>query len=105
MFKFSNVEKIGRDLIQSYSKGLIPKEMSKGQIDNTKTPNKKFDYTAIADRLRTVRWNNYSHPTGVVNRFTGPTSPLPATAMLSKEQKILNKTPYIDNKPTATPSG
>ena len=37
------------------------------------------DYTAIADRLRTVKWSNYSHPTGVVNRFKGPTFPLPAT--------------------------
>ena len=28
-----------------------------------------FDYTAIADRLRTVSWSNYSHPTGVVYRL------------------------------------
>ena len=25
-----------------------------------------FDYTPIADRLRTVSWSNNSHPTGVV---------------------------------------
>ena len=55
--------------------------MSKGQHDKTKTSPKKFDYTAIADRLRTVRWSNYSHPTGVVRRFTGPTFLLPATAV------------------------
>ena len=30
---------------------------------------KKFNYTAIVDRLRTVSWSNYSHPTGVVYRF------------------------------------
>ena len=30
-----------------------------------------FDYTAIADRLRTVSWR-----TDVVNRFTGPTLPV-----------------------------
>ena len=32
------------------TKTLIPTEMSKGQSDNTNTPQKKFDYTAIADR-------------------------------------------------------
>ena len=26
---------------------------------------KKSNYTAIMDRLRTVRWSNYSHPTGL----------------------------------------
>ena len=31
-------------------------EMSKGQSDNTNNATKKFDYTAIADRLRTVSW-------------------------------------------------
>ena len=49
-------------------------EMSKGQSNNTNNATKKFIYTAIADRLRTVRWSSYSHPTGVVNRFTGPPS-------------------------------
>ena len=39
------------------------------------------DYTAIADRLMTARWSNYSHLTGVINQFTGPTFPLPATAV------------------------
>ena len=34
----------------------------------------EFDISSIADRLRTVNWSNYSHPTGVVNRFTGPPS-------------------------------
>ena len=52
-------------------------EMSKGQSDNTNNATKKFDYTAIADRLRTVSWSNYSHPTGVVNRFTDPPSHSP----------------------------
>ena len=56
------------------TKAPTPTEMSKGQSDNTKNATKKFDYTAVADRLRTVSWSNYSHPTGVVNRFTGPTS-------------------------------
>ena len=33
------------------------------------TLQKNFDYTAIANRLRTVSWSNYGHPTGVVYRF------------------------------------
>ena len=56
------------------TKAPTPTEMSKGQSDNTNNATKKFDYTAVADRLRTVSWSNYSHPTGVVNRFTGPPS-------------------------------
>ena len=49
-------------------------EMSKGQSDNTNNATKKFDKTAVADRLRTVSRSNNSHPTGMVNRFTGPQS-------------------------------
>ena len=44
-----------------------PTEMSKGQSDNTNNTTKKFDYTAVADRLRTVSWSNYTHPTVAVN--------------------------------------
>ena len=44
-------------------------EMSNGQSDNTKKATKNFDYTAVADRLRTASWSNYGHPTGVVYRF------------------------------------
>ena len=39
-----------------------PAELSKGKSDNTNKATKKFDYTAIADRLRTVSWSNYGHP-------------------------------------------
>ena len=56
-------------------------EMSKGQSDNTNNATKKFVYKAIVDWLRTVSWSNYSHPTGVVNGFTGPIFPLTATAV------------------------
>ena len=48
------------------TKAPTPTEMSKGQSDNADNATKKFDKTAIADRLRTVSWSNYSHPTGVV---------------------------------------
>ena len=30
-----------------------------------------FDYTTIAERLSTVSWSNYCHPTGVVKPITG----------------------------------
>ena len=56
------------------TKAPTPTEMSKGQSDNTNNATKKFEQTAVADRLRTVSRSNYSHPTGVVNRFTGPPS-------------------------------
>ena len=43
-------------------------EKSPKQRDNIKKATKNFDYTVIADRLRTVSWSNSSHPTGVVNK-------------------------------------
>ena len=45
------------------TKAPTPAEMSKGQGDNTNNATKKFDYTDIADRLRTVNWSNYFHNT------------------------------------------
>ena len=39
-----------------------PTEKSKKQRDNIKNAAKNFDYTMIADRLRTVSWSNSSHP-------------------------------------------
>ena len=44
----------------------IPTNMSKGQSYNTNNATKQFNDTAIANRLRTVSWSNYSHPTGAV---------------------------------------
>ena len=35
------------------TKSPTPTEMSKGQGDNTNNATKKFDYTAVADRLKT----------------------------------------------------
>ena len=43
-----------------------PTDKSKEQRDNIKNATKNFDYTTIADRIRTVRWSNNSYPTGVV---------------------------------------
>ena len=41
-------------------------EKSKKQRDNLTNATKNFDYTPIADRLRTVSMSNNSYPTGVV---------------------------------------
>ena len=50
-----------------------------------KQRNKKFDYTAITDRLRVVSWSYYcnSHPTCVLTVFDlqGPTFQLAALAV------------------------
>ena len=54
------------------TKAHTPTEMSKGQSDNTNNATKKFDYTAVVDRLRTVSWSNYDHPSRVVNLVYGP---------------------------------
>ena len=42
------------------TKAPTPTEMSKGQSDNTNNATKKFDYTAVADRLRRVSRSNYT---------------------------------------------
>ena len=70
------------------TKAPIPTEMSKGQSDNTNNATKKFDLTAIADRLRTVSWSNYSHSTGLVNRFTGPPSHSPQQPCNQKDTHL-----------------
>ena len=44
------------------TKAHTPTEMSKRQSDNINSATKKFDYTAVADRLRTVSWSNYRPP-------------------------------------------
>ena len=90
------------------TKAHTPTEMSQGQSDNTNNATKKFDYTAVADRLRTVSWSNYGHPTGVVNLVYGPNLPTNRNSIVIKRthvKKFVNKPRYIDNNPTATPSG
>ena len=57
----------------SMTKAPTLAEKLKGQSDNTNNATKKFDYTAVADRLRTV--SNYGHQTGVVNLVYGPNLP------------------------------
>ena len=64
------------------TKAHTPKEKSKKERDNTKNDIKNFNYTMIADRLRTVSWSKNSHPTGVVKPvYECSTFPLTATAV------------------------
>ena len=70
------------------TKSPTPTEMSKGQGDNTNNATKKFDYTAVADRLRTVSWSNYGHPTGVVNLVYGPNLPTPRNSRVIKRTHV-----------------
>ena len=57
-------------------------EKSKKQRDNVKKRHQNFDYTTIADRPRTVSWNNRSYPTGVlIPVYERSTFPLTATAV------------------------
>ena len=71
------------------TKAIIPSEKyPKSNVTTQKTQKKIFDYTTIADRLRTVSWSNDSHPTGVVKSVYGiPTFPLTTKAVQSKRQK------------------
>ena len=48
------------------TKAPTPTEKSEKQRENIKNATKNFDYTTIADSLRTVSWSNSSHSTGVV---------------------------------------
>ena len=65
-------------------KAPTPTEKSKKATRKHKNATKIFDYTTIADRLRTVRWGNNSHTTGVVKPVDGiPTFPLTATVLQS----------------------
>ena len=47
-------------MTQSYDKSPYTNRKLKNQRDNEKTA-KMFDYTAIADKLKTVSWSIYFH--------------------------------------------
>ena len=70
------------------TKAHTPTEMSKGQSDNTNNATKKFDNTAVADRLRTASWSNYGHPTGMVNLVYGPNLPSPRNSRVVKRTRV-----------------
>ena len=56
--------------LSSMAKALTSTENPKKQSDNTKL-NKNFDFTIIADRLRTVSLSNDSHSTSTVKPVNG----------------------------------
>ena len=61
------------------TKALTTTENSQKAKWQHKNATKNFDYTTIADWLRTVSWSNDGHPTGVVKPVYGiPTFPLTA---------------------------
>ena len=61
------------------TKTPTPTKKSKKQRDNIENATKNFDFTTIANRLRTVSWRNSSHPTGAVKRvYERSTFPLTA---------------------------
>ena len=61
-----NEREKGRDLTQSCDKNPYTHRTIQKVTWQHKNATKNFDYTTIADRLRTVSWSNNSHPTGVV---------------------------------------
>ena len=68
--KYERKEKKREIWFSPMTKNPMPTENSKTK-GHAKNATKNFDYTTIADRLRTVSWSNNSHPTGILNRFTG----------------------------------
>ena len=71
-----------RDLTQSCDKNPYTHKTIQKATWQHKNATQNFDYTTIADRLRTVSWSNSSHPTGVVKPvYESSTFPLIATAV------------------------
>ena len=72
----------GRDLTRSYDKSpYANRKVQKAKLQ-PKYVNKNFDYTKIANRLRTVSRSNDSHPTGVVKPVYEIPTFLPTTNAL-----------------------
>ena len=69
---------------------LWQKPLHQQKCQKGKGTTKKFDYIAVADRLRTISWSNHCHPICVVNRFTGPTFQLPAMLQPCNMLETLN---------------
>ena len=82
----TSTKRKGRDLTQSYDKSPYTHRKILKTTWQHKNANKKFDYTTILNRLRTVSWSNDCHPTGVVKHaYEIPTFLLTSKAVYSKE--------------------
>ena len=89
LFSFENVEKKEGDLTQSYEKSpYTNRNVKRAKCQKDKDRHKKFDYTAVADRLRTVSSSTYGHPTGVVNLVYGPNLPTPRNSRVIKRTHV-----------------
>ena len=64
-------KKKGRDLTQSYDKSPYNHRKIQKATRQHKNATKNFEYTTIADQLRTVSRGNDSHPTCVVKPVDG----------------------------------
>ena len=83
----ATIREKGRDLTQSYDKSPYTNR----NVKRAKWQHKqRFDYTAVANRLRTVSWSNYGHPTGVVNLVYGPNLPTPRNSCVIKRTHVYN---------------
>ena len=70
IFTYMLKEKKEEIWLSPVAKTPTPTEKSKKQRDNMKNATKNFDYTTIADRLRTVSWVAAVTPLVWLNRFT-----------------------------------
>ena len=99
--KYSLEENRGkeRDLTPFYDESPYTHRQIQKATWQQKNSTKNFDYTTIADRLRTVSWSSDSHQTVVVKPAYGiPTFPLTAKAVQSKGHTIENRRLRIDIK-------
>ena len=78
----------GGDLTQSYDKSPYTHGKVKRAKWKHKQRHKKVRLNSGADRLRTVSWSNYSHPTGVVNLVYGPNLPTPRNSRVIKRTHV-----------------
>ena len=81
----------GRDLTQSCDKNPYTHRTIQKATWQHKNATRNFDYTTIADRLRTVSWSNSSHPTGVVKPVY-ERSTFPLTAQKHKTHRLASCT-------------
>ena len=85
------IKRKGRNLTQSPDKRPYTNKNIKKAKWQHKQLHIKFDYTAVADRLRTVSWSDYGHPTGVVYLVYGPVLPTPRNSNVIKRTHVLKK--------------
>ena len=90
------------------TKTLTPTDNSKKAKRQNKNVTKQFKHTLIADRHRTISWNNDSNPTGVAKPMYGiptfiPTNHKSCTWVIKRThiKKIDYNPPYRDQWPTA----